>query len=65
MTAATITTANDVPPTADEMDAMWLAQRRAEQDAADRASYERCRRMAHAPILEKALADEALYGAAP
>jgi hypothetical protein len=39
------TNTTDLPaPTIAEMDAMWLAARRAEQDEADRRSYERFRR---------------------
>ena len=59
MTTATLTTTDNVPPTTEEMDAMWLRQCRIEEDAEDRASYERFRRMAAAPILERAIEDEA------
>lgn len=38
------TTDLSAAPTLEEMDAMWLARREAEQAEADRAAYERCRR---------------------
>jgi len=53
----------DDGPTAAEMDDMWLSLREAEE-AEDRANFERMRRAVNAPILEKALEDEALYGEA-
>jgi hypothetical protein len=52
----------DTEPSDDELDAMWLAAKRAEWDEADRRDYERRRARANRPILEKALEDEALYG---
>lgn len=50
-------------PTLDEMEEMWLALRMQEA-AEDRARYERYRRRSAAPILEKAIEDEAKYGEA-
>jgi hypothetical protein len=52
------------PPTIAEMGAMWLALREEEQASSDRRDYERFRRRANAPILERAAEDDALYGEA-
>ncbi len=49
-------------PSPSELDDMWLRLR--EQDASELRSLERARRAACAPILERAIADEALYGEA-
>jgi hypothetical protein len=54
----------DTEPSDAELDALWIAAKRAEWDEADRRDYERRRARANRPILEKALEDEALYGEA-
>ncbi|HEV8606094.1 MAG TPA: hypothetical protein VGQ99_12045 [Tepidisphaeraceae bacterium] len=41
-------------PTSDEMEAMWLAARRADEDEAHRRSVERIRRSVHAAIYGEA-----------
>jgi hypothetical protein len=46
-------------PTTSEMDAMWLALRRAEEDAADRRSYERFRRSVNVTVYGHILAEAA------
>jgi hypothetical protein len=51
-----------VVPSTDEIESMWLALR--QQELADLAGYERRRQRANSPILERALADEAMAIAA-
>jgi hypothetical protein len=41
-------------PSSDEMEAMWLAARRADEDEAHRRSVERIRRSVHAAIYGEA-----------